>query len=199
MNAHHEYDPVQESCFHEACNESHQLIYCPVEAIDDNGDLGFVLEQLEYSLYDVATSSQSAITYEGKDGITTARRVYEQDFLPTEPGVVAGYRVQTTISHSVLNQPHREQYQVIAEWYITGEDSLSKKYRTEYCIEQFEEGPAMATITEIDPAVTLDYDTLEEGLSGELADRPMTGYDHEQLFNLLTDVTNLQAATQSGS
>lgn len=199
MSFNHEHHQLQEECFHDVCAKSRWLRYCTREAVDQDGDLGEVIDQLNYSLYGTPTFERGGFSYRGEIGHQQFTRVYEQEYLPSDLTSVIGYRLLTTISHSRLKQPSREVYQIAAEWYMADEDEVSESYRTEYCIEKFESGAVMATITELDLVADTASLPADEMPSSRFVDRPMTGYDHQQLGRLLTDINSLQVAEHAGS
>lgn len=186
----------EEECFHVEHADSRWLRYCPAEAVNIDGELGKVLDQMHIALYETETTDRSSISYVGEADRKVASRSYdyEQDYMQSDMPNALRYRMRTTITHSQISQPSREVHHVVAEWYMASEYDGSGIYRTEYCIEQFEQGDPMATITEFDMVADKAGLPVEDMPANHFADRPMTVYDHQQLYRLMTDITELQLA-----
>lgn len=181
----YEGEPLLETCGHAECDTG-WLRYCPIEGSAIEGDAGVVIDQIDNILYDTHNFGRSDFYYQGDEDNRLFARVFDKSNIIEDLTQVVGYRQQTIVSHERLEHPSRQVYQVVSEWYIPAEDEISGRYRTEYCIEQYP-GHVVATVTEYDMKTESLLDS-ERGQSVGMIDRPMTSYDHEQLFVLLDGI-----------
>lgn len=196
MYEHEQY--LTEECYHEQCSDTRWSRYCSIEATDVDGDAGVVLDQLNTLLYGTPTFERGGFFYQADNDSQHFSRSFSHEYFPDELTAVVGYQQQTTISHEQLTGPSRQAYRVVSEWYISDEDSVDGVYRTEFYIEQYPGSRLMATVTEYDLSMA-SFEDADNMQANSRVDRPMTGYDHQQLHRLLSDVGNLQLAEATGS
>lgn len=196
MSRHEEY--LKEECGHVECADTRWSRYCTIEAADIDGDAGIVIDKLNELLYNTPEFERGNYFYRADNTQRFFSRTYHQEYFPQELTSVIGYQQRTTISHERLSNPVRQIYHISTEWYISDEDHIDGVYRSDYTIEQYPPSLIMATINEYDLSTRLLTESAERSSTAR-TDRPMTGYDHQQLHRLLTDIESLEFAEYSDS
>jgi hypothetical protein len=162
---------VAETCGHSTCLFENRLEYCEIEAGDPNGAVSVVTDMLDALIYDsgAVTSDIHKVTAD-TDGLASARTF---SYLHGDMGSWIWPLTETrlTLRHNTQN--------------VKQQGTNDNYFMTTYGIDVYKDGAVQASIVEPDL------------IEGGFTTRPMTSYDHEQLFNELSAVYDLHIAERN--
>lgn len=177
-----------DTCDHIRCEFPHRLEYCEIEARDPEGDPAVITEMIQHLLYE-RNDFERCVEYrnEGRDKYVT--RKFQYRHIDGE-GPQRGPLLETRINllHKQTRQPVSDMYQVRLGWRVFQIDTDEEYYETVYTIEPWDHA-AYGTIDEYHIAT----EQLKTGDRPTHRARPMTGYDHEVLFNKLAELDTISA------
>lgn len=176
-------------CEHAGCPHGARQEYCEVLGRDKDAEIGIVAEYLDTVLFSNLDLEGSGIVYSTDKENTYLQRNF--NLLQSDNKLWVWPLIETNvmIGRKVTRNPECITYEIATSWQVhqpLGQEAAP--YATTYTLELWADS-SQATIREYDltvmRAVDFPYTTL-------IRDRPMTPYDHEQLFDLLQGIESMQ-------
>lgn len=177
-------------CDHPSCfSNGGRGEYCEVLGRDPEMDIQVIADYMDAILDANLAIAGTNLKYRTSGNSTYMQR--EFNILGADDKNKGWPLVETNVllSRETTADPRCTRYNIATAWNVhQPAGDTSAPYSIRYCLEIWN-GSAQATMTEYDFNI---MDAVDFPPKNKLVDRPMTPYDYEQLFTLLTSIGAMQ-------